>query len=56
MRTIKKEYDPKPIPTRAYDWEAYRIPQNEDDVVGYGMTALEATRDLEYREELKNEI
>ena len=50
---IKTEYDPKPIPSRAFDWSAYdeeTYDGAEDSstrsLVGYGATKEEAVADL----------
>lgn len=50
---IKTEYDPKPIPLRAFDWTAYdeeTYDGAEDSStrgqVGYGATREEAVTDL----------
>ncbi len=42
---IKVEYDPKPIPLRQYDWEAWDN-DDENTPIGYGLTAKEAVEDL----------
>lgn len=44
---IKTEYDPKPIPSRQFDWSAIDDDTyDEGEPVGYGATEAEAIEDL----------
>lgn len=40
---IETDYDPKPIPTDAFDWEAWHP---DFELTGYGPTKEDAVRDL----------
>ena len=51
MKTIITNYVYPPIPTRNYDWEAYRADYNEGDLVGRGKTEKDAVRDLVRQEQ-----
>lgn len=44
--TIMTEFDPKPIPLRQFDWEAWDLDQDENSPIGYGETEQEAITDL----------
>jgi len=49
-------YDPKPIPSREFDWSA--VPENYDlgSPIGYGRTKQEAVDDLlDQLEEIEND-
>ena len=43
-----------PIPTRIYDWEAYREGLDEGDPIGRGETMDEAIEDLKIQEDELN--
>ena len=44
---IKAYYDPKPIPIRRFDWEAFDSDTLDyDSVTGFGKTKEEAVADL----------
>ena len=46
-KTIRTEYEPKPIPFRCFDWMAwYEGYEDEGMAVGYGATEQEAIEDL----------
>ena len=42
MPAIRVNYDPPPIPLRAFDWRATRDGYEPPDPIGYGRTADEA--------------
>lgn len=44
---MKTYYQPKPIPIRAYDWEAICDDYEPGDPIGFGETEFDAVRDLE---------
>lgn len=44
---IKTKYDPKPIPSRSHDWEAWDGDNEESSPVGYGASEQEAIDDLQ---------
>lgn len=44
---MKTKYDPKPIPSRAYDWEAWDDDQPETSPVGHGADEQSAINDLQ---------
>ena len=46
---IVTAYEPKPIPSRDYDWSAMR--DDNDEICGYGSTEIEAINDLICQEE-----
>jgi hypothetical protein len=43
---IRTSYDPPPVPSRAFDWNAVVGDYDEGDPVGYGATEQEAIDDL----------
>jgi len=43
---IKTSYDPPPVPSRSFDWNAVVGDYDEGDPVGYGATEQEAIADL----------
>jgi hypothetical protein len=43
---IKTKYDPKPIPNRAYDWEAWDEDRGEAGPTGFGEDEQSAINDL----------
>jgi hypothetical protein len=49
---IKVEYVAPPIPTRAYDWKAWRedINADENSLVGWGASSADAVADLLQKE------
>ena len=49
-REIETNFDPKPIPNRNYDWEAYRKDWDLDEPIGYGSTKEEAIQSLKEQE------
>lgn len=46
MREIKTEYLCPPIPTRRFDWVAYRDGDEEEGLRGFGDSEQEAIDDL----------
>ena len=50
---VKTECDPKPIPLRQFDWEAWWANRDldEDAIIGYGATEAQAIADLIDRSE-----
>lgn len=51
---IKTYYDPKPIPTRAFDWCARLDDYDAGDPLGYGASEADAIRDLKEEIEHRN--
>lgn len=52
MRKIITSQDNPPIPTKEYDWSAYREDWDLGEPVGHGKTKQEAINDLLTKEEL----
>jgi len=46
---IKVDYNPKPIPLRQFDWDAWLIDADEDSPVGHGATKEDAIEDLKIK-------
>ena len=49
-RKIVTQHDTKPVPSKDYDWEAFREDWDLDEPIGYGKTEQEAVNDLLERE------
>lgn len=47
MSNIKTIYNPKPIPTNSFDWEAIEDDYEPNRPIGYGKTEQEAKDDLQ---------
>jgi hypothetical protein len=43
---VKTDYWRKPVPTNAYDWEAYEADDGGENYRGFGATEAEAIEDL----------